>query len=337
MGHPYSYVLRPTYGCTASSSRQVSTGWLVAGAAGCGPPRTSLPASLPHYSYEHKQALHEHKCRDTAQQQRRRPRPASKQTAKPRQPADTSPCLHPVHVMMDEAVPPSPQQSRQQRTISLSARCSHSAFTREAQTVQCMASLRACAHTPVDRKPIDLVLVIDKSGSMGMGGKLELTKETAEMVARELSGRDRLSIITYDTDVACIMPLLKMDVVGKVSATQAIASIRPGTCTNLSGGLLRGLEELAPDKVSEPADTTSVFLMTDGLANAGIVDQAGIVRCVEGVLSSRGTAVPPCTVFTFGYGADHNAEMLRAISDAGSGQCAFAPLLVCADKTGEGK
>ena len=177
-----------------------------------------------------------------------------------------------------------------------------------------MASLRTCEYTPADRKPVDLVLVIDKSGSM-QGEKMRLTKETAMLVAKELGASDRLSIISYDTNVVCSMPLSQMDAAGKTLASEAIDSIRPGSTTNLSGGLMRGLEELS--NVSRPAETTSVLLLTDGLANCGIRDTKSIVSCLESILAARTT---PCTVFTFGYGLDHDAAMLRAISDAGGGQ-----------------
>ena len=198
-------------------------------------------------------------------------------------------------------------------SITHSVTSGRSAYGREAQVVRYMASLRACEHTPADRKPIDLVLVIDKSGSMS-GEKMELTKETAELVAKELGASDRLSIVTYDTGVYCPMPLAAMDKKGKAMAAETIGEIRPGSATNLSGGLLRGIEELS--KAATGAETASVLLLTDGLANNGIRDTDGIVRCLEGVM---GAMARPATVFTFGYGEDHDASMLRAIADAGGG------------------
>jgi len=147
------------------------------------------------------------------------------------------------------------------------------------------------------------------------GEKMRLTKETAKLVTKELGATDRLSIISYDTEVVCSMPLSQMNATGKKLANEAIASIRPGSSTNLSGGLMRGLEEL--NDVPQPAETTSVLLLTDGLANCGIRDTQSIVSCLKSVLAARSN---PCTVFTFGYGINHDAEMLRSISDSGGGQ-----------------
>jgi Mg-chelatase subunit ChlD len=200
--------------------------------------------------------------------------------------------------------------------VSHTVKCGRTAYGPAAQAVQCMASLRASEFESPDRKPVDLVLVIDKSGSMN-GAKMVLTKETAELVVRELGPTDRLAIVAYDTDVSCDLGLCLMDSRGKAAARAKIAGIRPGSCTNLSGGLLRGLEELGAEG---GAETASVLLLTDGLANRGIMGTTDIVRVVEGV--TRDSSNPP-SVFTFGYGADHNAEMLRAISDAGNGQYYF--------------
>ena len=207
-----------------------------------------------------------------------------------------------------------PAMEQQTPSVAVSVRSERAGYSRSGQPARCLASLRATDAIPPERTPLDLVLVIDKSGSMA-GSKMQLTKETANLVAKELSAIDRLSIITYDSHVECAMPLSKMDAHGKSVAAEAISSIRPGSTTNLSGGLMRGLEEVhAPEN---PAETTSVLLMTDGLANNGICDTKALTACIESILAARST---PCTIFTFGYGADHNAEMLRSISDCGGGQ-----------------
>lgn len=178
------------------------------------------------------------------------------------------------------------------------------------------ASLTACEAPESEeaRKPIDLVVVLDKSGSMG-GQPLELCKETMEFLIRELSPQDKLSLVTYDTHVQTVFGLMKMDQKGKDMAASASSRIYSGSCTNLSGGLLEGISQLAPGNGSE-ADVKSVLLLTDGHANNGITDQQALVRCVEGAI---GQVAGDVTLFTFGYGSNHNADLMRAISDAGKG------------------
>lgn len=63
-------------------------------------------------------------------------------------------------------------------------------------------------------------------------------------------------------------------------------------------------------------DVTAVWLFTDGLANEGIQDQAELTQQTQQRLQGM---APPCTIFTFGFGEDHNAQMLKDVADAGKG------------------
>eukprot|EP00118_Oscarella_pearsei_P016617 m.160683 g.160683 ORF g.160683 m.160683 type:complete len:582 (+) comp38777_c0_seq15:74-1819(+) len=145
-------------------------------------------------------------------------------------------------------------------------------------SVECwaMVSLRAPAYEPTERAAIDLVAVIDKSGSMS-GEKIKLVKETLHFVVDQLKETDRLGLVTYDTNVYNDFPLTVMDRSGRKKAHAAIGKIHDGSSTNLCGGLERGLiliERLGANK----KDVSSVLLMTDGQANQGFTQQADILR-----------------------------------------------------------
>lgn len=56
------------------------------------------------------------------------------------------------------------------------------------------------------RAPVDIVAVIDRSGSMS-GGKLDLVKKTLHIVVTQLTPKDRLSLIVYDDTVDMIFNL----------------------------------------------------------------------------------------------------------------------------------
>merc|ERR1712054_695458 len=98
-----------------------------------------------------------------------------------------------------------------------------------------------------------------------------------------MSARDRLCIVTYDTHVKTVLPLLSMDKEGKRTAAQAAQAIKAGSQTNLSGGLLQGVAELSSrrDGADRPC---SVLLLTDGEANQGIVEPPAIVQALEGCI-----------------------------------------------------
>jgi len=219
------------------------------------------------------------------------------------------------------------------------------------------------------RAPIDVVAVIDKSGSMS-GAKLNLVKKTLEFVLTQLSDKDRLSVVTYDTQVYLDFELRKMNKDNKSTALEKIRSIRDGSCTNLCGGLMKGLCQIIQRAPEDKNEVASVLLFTDGLANEGIRSAAGIVKAMKNPakfdgpssgrrppLPNQTNAAPPphqswlqnvfggsgkkekeskspeippqepneenkaaeASVYTFGFGADHNPEMLKEISDAGNG------------------
>jgi uncharacterized protein YegL len=171
------------------------------------------------------------------------------------------------------------------------------------------------------RAPIDLVAVIDKSGSME-GDKINLVLQTMKFVVEQLKDEDQLCIVTYDTRVTLDFPFEAMDAKGKTKAQEKIAKVAAGSCTNLSGGLLKGIQEIINRKKKN--DVASLLLFTDGLANEGITKSHQIVNAVEKTLVTVDSA---CTIFTFGYGKDHDESMLRAISDCGKGMYYFIETL----------
>ena len=169
-----------------------------------------------------------------------------------------------------------------------------------------------CSPSEEIRAPIDLVAVIDRSGSMS-GEKLELVAEVLHFVARHLKSIDRLSIVTYDSDVEELVSLMNITQKNRDEIDAKIERIYARGGTNLSGGLLKGMNIMKYRTVK--ADVASVLLFTDGNANEGIIDTPGILTAMNNVFGGHNDF----TVNTFGFGSDHNAHMLKEISRVGNG------------------
>lgn len=118
---------------------------------------------------------------------------------------------------------------------------------------------------------------------------------------------------------------------GKELATGRISEVGARGSTNLSGGLLKGIEQQVNAANAYKAGGSqgegvpvvhAVLLLTDGEANEGITDAYGIEQAMDeslGTLESSSRV----RVFTFGYGRSHNAELLSALAEAASGSYFF--------------
>uniref|UniRef100_T2ME29 Inter-alpha-trypsin inhibitor heavy chain H3 n=1 Tax=Hydra vulgaris TaxID=6087 RepID=T2ME29_HYDVU len=170
------------------------------------------------------------------------------------------------------------------------------------------------------RAPIDLVVVIDKSGSMA-GEKLALVKKTLEFVVSQLNEKDRLCLITFDTSVYLDFKLTPMTPMNKYQTLKIIKDISPGSMTNLCGGLMKGLCEVIDRADEEKNEVASVLLFTDGFANKGGLTNiyCSSSQTAKYTIGIVGPKTADASIYTFGFGSNHNAQMLKEISDAGSG------------------
>src|SRR6476620_599816 len=135
--------------------------------------------------------------------------------------------------------------------------------TQNAHQVGMLVTLTSEA--PVRRAPINIALVLDRSGSMG-GPPLEAAKEAAARFASFLGDQDRLTVLAFDDTVHTVYGPAAG---GTTGAAEAIARVQAGGMTNLSGGWLTGFKLVGQGTVE---GTNRVVLLTDGQANVGIVE-----------------------------------------------------------------
>jgi len=182
-----------------------------------------------------------------------------------------------------------------------------------AHDLSVLASIAAAEAAPTVRQPLELVAVVDRSGSMG-GSKMKEMKETLSfLVQHGLQKADRFAIVAFDNNVETRLDVTTMDAAGKKTALEAVAALHPGGATNLSGGLLQGIDTLTR-QAAGGVTNRAVLLFTDGIANNGIREPSAIVAAAQGAMTAA-----PCTIFTFGFGADHTEDLLRNLAESTNG------------------
>jgi len=163
-----------------------------------------------------------------------------------------------------------------------------------------------------DRPPVNLSIVIDKSGSMS-GDRIVNARKGAIEAIRRLGKDDIFSVVVFDNTVETLIPAQKLTNLDK--AEEIIMGIHAGATTNIYGGLEAGLVEL--EKNFEKDYLNRMVLLSDGLANVGKTqpeDFAALGR----TLSGKGVVVT-----TVGLGASYNEKLMSDLAQAGEGNTYF--------------
>lgn len=162
-----------------------------------------------------------------------------------------------------------------------------------------------------ERVPLSLALVIDTSGSMS-GAKIDYARRSARYLVERLTADDRLALVGFDSDVHLHSALATVD---KNRLLPVIDRLHAGSMTNLSGGWLKGVEELK----RRPGDAArKVLLLSDGHANEGITDRDSLADMAKSA-SRDGIGTT-----TIGFGTDFDEELMTAMGDAGGGRSHYA-------------
>ena len=157
-----------------------------------------------------------------------------------------------------------------------------------------------------DRTPLNLAVVIDRSGSMS-GAKLEQAKQAASMLVDQLDPEDVLSLVVYESEVDVLLHAARLGD-RRREIKNRIRNIQTGGSTALYDGVDCGGREL--EEFLSRERINRVILLSDGIANVGPSSNREIANLGQR-LAKRGGSVT-----TIGLGDDYNETLMTALAEA---------------------
>ncbi|MDZ4743923.1 MAG: VWA domain-containing protein [Verrucomicrobiota bacterium] len=155
------------------------------------------------------------------------------------------------------------------------------------------------------RTPVNLALVLDRSGSMA-GPKLEKAKQAACVAIDQLSEKDTISVVIYDDLSNLLIPPQKVK--DKSHLKSLVREITDGGSTALYAGVEMGAQQV--NKFFAKENVNRVFLLSDGIANVGPSSPAELARL------GRNLREQGIQVTTIGLGDDYNEDLMVSLAEA---------------------
>ena len=166
-----------------------------------------------------------------------------------------------------------------------------------------------------ERKPANLVFVIDVSGSMARESRLGTVKRALKVLLGQLREGDRVGIVVYGSNGRVVLPLTGIEESGRIAA--AIEDLQTGGSTNAAEGL-----ELAYRMARENYAAgliNRLVLCSDGVANNGFSTEAGGILDRVRQASDEGISLS-----TVGFGmGNYNDVLMEKLADLGDGNYSY--------------
>ncbi|MEJ2118425.1 MAG: VWA domain-containing protein, partial [Alphaproteobacteria bacterium] len=162
------------------------------------------------------------------------------------------------------------------------------------------------------RAPANVVVVIDKSGSM-KGERIAQAKEAALMAVERLGEHDVLGIVAYSSDAHVLSPASRLR--DTEAVRERIRRLRANGRTALYAGVSQAIRELKPFR--DPYAVNRIILLSDGLANVGPSSPHELEAL------GREAAQDGITITTVGLGLGYNEDLMTRLALASDGNHAF--------------
>ena len=165
-----------------------------------------------------------------------------------------------------------------------------------------------------DGRPLNVTLVLDSSGSMREGNRVEIARAAADSIRRSLRDEDRISVVHFRSDVIHELTV-ENHAPDSREIRDSINRLSPDGSTNVQAGLDLAVEIADYMRRQGPSAYNYVILMSDGVANVDATNPFAILESAEDRDSSN-----PLRLITIGVGIqNYNDVLLEQLAQHGNG------------------
>ena len=165
-----------------------------------------------------------------------------------------------------------------------------------------------------DATPVNVTLVLDASGSMSNGNRVEIAREAAESIRRSLRANDRIAVVQFSDDVLGEYTVDHRHP-DDPAVARSISRLAPNNSTNVQAGLDRGVRLADRARRENPDAYNYIILMSDGVANVDATDPFAILEAAGDHDSEN-----PLRLITIGVGIEnYNDYLLEQLAQHGNG------------------
>src|SRR5262249_55823244 len=125
------------------------------------------------------------------------------------------------------------------------------------------------------RRPTDVAIILDRSGSMS-GDKITHARAAVRELVAQLGAQDRFALVTYSDNAGVAIPLSEVDDRQRLNWLATLDGIQPEGGTNMASGLDLALDLIERSRAD--GRVPHVVLISDGLANQGDASPEGLTR-----------------------------------------------------------
>ncbi len=165
-----------------------------------------------------------------------------------------------------------------------------------------------------DGRPLNVTLVLDSSGSMNEGNRVDIAHAAADSIRRSLRDGDRMSVVHFSREVIRNLTVENQSPDSR-EIRRSIDQLAPNGSTNVQAGLDLGVSIANSMRRHNPGAYNYVILMSDGVANVDATNPFAILESAGDRDSSN-----PLRLITIGVGIEnYNDDLLEKLAQHGNG------------------